>query len=309
MPDVPLPAPFEAYTGREPYLFASYAHADGAIIYPELTYLRDQGYRIWYDEGIHPGSEWPEEVAKALAAASFFLVFISPAAVRSQNVRNEIHYALNNRKPFLAIHIEETQLPPGLELRMGDIHAIMKHRMSSDAYSRKIERTLPRSVQSTTGLTERQIEAKAAPQQVREPRQMRNRRENSLGNTLILIPPEFLPQGHPSRLIVWASATCVSNADYLQFVKDGGTEPVWEPEYRKQRPWKFKNCPKDILDHPVVFVTQKQAPVLCVAHQEGAGKDAIGGRNCASRILHVADVCTLGRRGTKCVAHGAHSHR
>jgi hypothetical protein len=39
MPDVPLRAPFEAYTGREPYLFASYAHADGAIVFPELTSL------------------------------------------------------------------------------------------------------------------------------------------------------------------------------------------------------------------------------------------------------------------------------
>ena len=64
MPDAPLPAPFEAYVGDEPYLFASYAHLDGAVVFPELIYLRDQGYRVWYDEGIDPGNEWPEEVAK-----------------------------------------------------------------------------------------------------------------------------------------------------------------------------------------------------------------------------------------------------
>ena len=147
MPDTAMPAPFEAYVGDEPYLFASYAHTDDAIVFPEITYLRDQGYRVWFDEGIDPGNEWPDEVAKALAGAAFFLVFISPNAVASQNVRNEINYALNNKKPFLAIHVEETDLPGGLELRMGDIQAIMKYQMQNETYRRKLERTLPRLLQ------------------------------------------------------------------------------------------------------------------------------------------------------------------
>jgi len=148
MPDVALPAPFEAYTGKEPYLFASYAHVDGEIVYPELTYLHEQGYRIWYDEGIDPGNEWPEEVAKALASASHFIVFISPNAVNSRNVRNEINFAINNQKPFLAIYIKETELPPGLALRMGDIQAVMKYRMRIEMYHRKIGKTLPQNILS-----------------------------------------------------------------------------------------------------------------------------------------------------------------
>ena len=59
-----------------------------------------------------------------LLHCSHFLVFISPKAVLSKNVRNEIHYALNKEKRFLAVHIEQTSLPEGLELRMGDIQAI-----------------------------------------------------------------------------------------------------------------------------------------------------------------------------------------
>ncbi len=143
MPDVLLPSPFEAYKGDKPYIFASYAHADGAEVFPELTYLHAKGYRIWFDEGINPGNEWPDEVAEALAGASHFLVFMSRNAVVSKNVRDEINYAINHQKQFLAVHIDEVELPPGLELRMGNNQGIMKYRLGPDSYKRKIEKALP----------------------------------------------------------------------------------------------------------------------------------------------------------------------
>ena len=121
--------PFEAYSGGDPYLFVSYSHDDSARVYEEIDRLHRLGFRIWYDEGIDPGNEWPQEVANALVRCAFFLVFISPRSVESINVRNEINFAINRKKSFLAIHIEETDLPVGLELRMGDIQAIFQWRM------------------------------------------------------------------------------------------------------------------------------------------------------------------------------------
>ncbi len=50
--------PFPAYKGDEPYIFVSYAHADDEIVYPEIQWLHDQGFNIWYDDGIDPGSTW-----------------------------------------------------------------------------------------------------------------------------------------------------------------------------------------------------------------------------------------------------------
>src|SRR5436190_17783254 len=102
MPDVDVKAPIEAYRGSEEYVFVSYAHQYGAAVFPDITYLYEAGYRIWYDEGIDPGNEWPEEVAKALAGSSYFVVFVSPNAVNSSNVRNEINFALARKRPFLA---------------------------------------------------------------------------------------------------------------------------------------------------------------------------------------------------------------
>jgi hypothetical protein len=138
-----VPLPFEAYQGREPFLFASYSHKDAALVYPEIGRLHRLGYRVWYDEGICPGQEWPEAVADALKHASFFVVFISPRALDSSNVRNEINLALKKRKPFLAIHLEQTELPGGVELQIGSLQAILKYLVDGDRYSRRLEVSLP----------------------------------------------------------------------------------------------------------------------------------------------------------------------
>ncbi len=33
--------PFQAYKGEDPYIFVSYAHADAALVYPELVRLKE----------------------------------------------------------------------------------------------------------------------------------------------------------------------------------------------------------------------------------------------------------------------------
>jgi hypothetical protein len=135
--------PFEPYIGNDPYIFASYSHKDRHQVFPDIKMLHDRGFRIWYDEGIVSGSEWPEYIATVLDRAAVFLVFISPSAVESSNVRNEINFALNHRKRFQAVYVEDTVLPAGLELRIGSIQAIMKWRMTGDHYQKKIASAFP----------------------------------------------------------------------------------------------------------------------------------------------------------------------
>ena len=47
--------PFPAYKGDDSYIFVSYAHADADEVYPEITWLKEAGINIWYDEGISAG--------------------------------------------------------------------------------------------------------------------------------------------------------------------------------------------------------------------------------------------------------------
>jgi hypothetical protein len=133
-----LVPPFEAYAGSDPYIFVSYAHADGQLVFREILRLHEAGYRIWYDEGIEPGKDWPEHIAKAVIECDLFLMFTSPRSAASENCRNEVNLALNRKKKFLAVYLEETDLPPGLELRMGDLQAIHKFKMPDATYRKKV---------------------------------------------------------------------------------------------------------------------------------------------------------------------------
>ncbi len=135
--------PFEAYKGNQPFIFASYAHKDKMVVFQMLARLKQEGFRLWYDEGIDPGNEWPDEIAVALDNCYMFIVFISENSVLSQNVKNEINYALRNKKPFIVIYLAETILPKGLELQIGAFQAILKYKMEEEMYWRKLKQALP----------------------------------------------------------------------------------------------------------------------------------------------------------------------
>jgi len=129
--------PFPAYRGSEPYIFISYAHVDAERVFKEIKDFNEQGYNVWYDEGIAPGNEWTDEIADALEKCALFVVFFTPASEGSPNVQNEINFAVGERKPFIAIHLEKTELRAGLKLQIGMKQAILKYMMSEEEYSYK----------------------------------------------------------------------------------------------------------------------------------------------------------------------------
>ena len=129
--------PYPAYRGNEPYIFVSYAHLDKDKVFEEIKRFNEAGFHVWYDEGISPGNEWTDEIADALEKCSLFVVMITPTSAPRQNVINEINFALDENKPFLAIHLEETKLKGGLKLRIGAMQAILKYNMSPEEYAYK----------------------------------------------------------------------------------------------------------------------------------------------------------------------------
>ena len=131
--------PFPAYKGDDPYIFVSYAHDDTALVYPEITRLRDQGFSIWYDEGIAPGSTWSDEVALALTESKLFVYFVTPRSVDSENCQQELNFALSRERKILAVHLVETQLSIGIELRLSNKQAIVKPDLSESAYETKLD--------------------------------------------------------------------------------------------------------------------------------------------------------------------------
>ena len=130
--------PFPAYKGDEPYIFVSYAHADDELVYPEIQWLHDQGFNIWYDDGIDPGSTWRDEVALALTQCGVFLYFVTPKSVTSANCLKEVNFCLSRERKILSVHLEETELPIGLELSLSDTQAIMCSELSRSACEVKL---------------------------------------------------------------------------------------------------------------------------------------------------------------------------
>ncbi len=91
--------PSPAYKGDEPYIFVSYAHTDEDAVYPEIRWLQEQGCKVWYDEGISPGSRWSDEVAMALNGATALVFFCTPLSSESEHCADEVSYALGENVP------------------------------------------------------------------------------------------------------------------------------------------------------------------------------------------------------------------
>ena len=131
--------PFPAYKGDEPYVFVSYSHNNSSVVFPELVWLRESGFNIWYDEGIEAGTEWREELAKAIEGAKLLLYFVTSDSVQSENCRKEVNFAVDEGIPIVAIHLEAVELPSGLKLTLSDRQAILKHEIPKAEYEQKLQ--------------------------------------------------------------------------------------------------------------------------------------------------------------------------
>ncbi len=192
--------PYPAYRGREPYIFVSYAHADSARVFKEIARLNEVGFHVWYDEGIAPGNEWTDEIADALAKCSVFVVMLTPVSAPRENVQNEINFALDEKKPFLAVHLEETTLRRGLKLQIGTKQAILKYNMSEDEYLFKMTEALTRfglkGTKAGNGNMPQAEQAAGTPQKISAPQPDRNIPPQH--KTEVPLPEQQEPAAKPS---------------------------------------------------------------------------------------------------------------
>jgi hypothetical protein len=136
--------PFRAYKGVRPYLFSSYAHKDMEAVFKLLKKLDRDRYRIWYDEGIEPGNEWPEVVGNAVIGCTQFIVFMSPAAADSRNVRNEVNLAFTEDKEIIVVYLKKTDLSSGMKLQIGTVQFVNQYELSERELYDKLTEVLNR---------------------------------------------------------------------------------------------------------------------------------------------------------------------
>jgi hypothetical protein len=122
-----------AYDGEKPYIFASYSHRNSESVLEVIGKLRKAGYRVWYDEGIDPGSEWDDFIAEKIEKCGYFIAFLSEEYLESKNCRDELNYARDLDKDRLLVYLTGVKLTGGLAMRLNRLQAIHKYKYSSTA--------------------------------------------------------------------------------------------------------------------------------------------------------------------------------
>jgi len=96
----------------EHQIFISYSHTDTEFANNLCKKLEGAGYEVWQDRtDIKTGSHWDDEIVKGLNASQLFLILLSNKSVASQNVKDEIGYAIDHNMQILPVLLEVCDVP------------------------------------------------------------------------------------------------------------------------------------------------------------------------------------------------------
>ncbi len=119
-------------------MFVCYSHREEQRIEAEIAALSARGVRINYDEGIDPGHTWPDHLAEAIETCCAFLIFISKYSIASDDCRRELTFALTKKRPVVAVHLDDIELPSAMRLQLGDRQAIIRSRFTEAEYRQRL---------------------------------------------------------------------------------------------------------------------------------------------------------------------------
>ena len=95
-----------------PSSFISYCRADSEFVLQLAEDLKAAGIAVWLDQmDIVPGEPWDQAVERALRNCPRVLVVLSPAAVSSSNVLDEVSFALKRKKTIIPVLHSACEIP------------------------------------------------------------------------------------------------------------------------------------------------------------------------------------------------------
>ena len=98
--------------GNQSITFISYSRRDSEFALELVNELRAAGFAIWFDQlDIQPGSRWDDEIEKALTQCSIFMVLLTPSSTASNNVKDEISYAIDKNKLIMPVLLKNAVVP------------------------------------------------------------------------------------------------------------------------------------------------------------------------------------------------------
>jgi hypothetical protein len=92
--------------------FMSYSRLDQEFTLRLARELRNKGVPIWIDQlDIRAGLRWDREIEAALKVCRALIVMLTPTAVMSENVMDEVDYALEHGKKIVPVLKEKCDVP------------------------------------------------------------------------------------------------------------------------------------------------------------------------------------------------------
>jgi formylglycine-generating enzyme required for sulfatase activity len=92
--------------------FISYSRSNKEFVVRLARELRAEGFPVWLDIlDIPAGSRWDREVEKALKESDIFMIILTRASAESENVLDEIGYAIDHRKRIMPVLMEKCDIP------------------------------------------------------------------------------------------------------------------------------------------------------------------------------------------------------
>lgn len=92
--------------------FLSYSRSDERIALQLAKDLRASGVAMWVDQlDIRPSEHWDRAIERAVSSCRGLVVILSPRSVASDNVADEISFAIDSGKSVLPVMIERCSLP------------------------------------------------------------------------------------------------------------------------------------------------------------------------------------------------------
>jgi len=97
---------------KQNLVFISYSRNNKDFALELANELRASGFNIWFDLlDIPTGSRWDDEIERALEQCEIFMVILTPSSTISDNVKDEIGYAIDSDKRILPILLKDANVP------------------------------------------------------------------------------------------------------------------------------------------------------------------------------------------------------
>ncbi len=127
------------YEGDEPFIFVSYSHKNKREAHQMIDRLQRDGYRVWWDNGIHGASTWTDKLAQKISTCDFFIPLYTKEWSESKFCSRELTYADSKNRKICLISLTKFPLPEKVDFVTSETQRINKYEyIDENAFYREL---------------------------------------------------------------------------------------------------------------------------------------------------------------------------